>query len=403
MSKIERNLVLLLFILMPFQARKILFGLDWTFNEWVSFSVYLTDVLLFGLVAYWILKGGWKSLRASNKRDYLLLSFILYCALTIFWSLNREVSVFYLIRIIEFSIFFLYISKYVFKKIELSLIAKALVIGGAIQSVIGLIQYLIQRDIGLRILGESVIGPYISGTAAFILENGDKVIRGYGLTPHSNIYSAYILLSISALLWLASRKKTDWFLYIAPLLVFGIGVGYSRTILLLFGIIFLIFSIKSVKEINIRKPLLVIFISGLLFISWQFSEIKSRVLISGDDEAVTMRGFYNKEAISGGPEWLGVGIGNFVPWSIIQVPSLPNNLYQPVHNVFLLLYKEIGLVGLSLFILFIISLFIHSNNWYFKTFFIFIVFLMLFDHYLLTLQQGRFIFWFALVLLTHRE
>ena len=83
--------------------------------------------------------------------------------------------------------------------------------------------------------------------------------------------------------------------------------------------------------------------------------------------------------------------------------------FQPVHNVFLLIWSELGIIGLILFIYWLYKVFRSCpikcstcligrqawNNYYIAvtTGFIFI---MLFDHYLWDIQQGSFLLWMAL-------
>ena len=111
-----------------------------------------------------------------------------------------------------------------------------------------------------------------------------------------------------------------------------------------------------------------------------------------------MRDFYNQIAFQGKP-FLGVGLGNFVNWLKEIDPGLASNLYQPVHNIYLLIFSETGILGLTLFLLFLFFLIKNSHYdimiYHTSLFFIFIslLFFGLFDHFLWTLQQGQIIFW----------
>jgi len=83
--------------------------------------------------------------------------------------------------------------------------------------------------------------------------------------------------------------------------------------------------------------------------------------------------------------------------------------YQPVHNVFSLIWSELGLIGLIIFVSFILTVLktfksIPNRNpiFYIKTVFrgLLIAFLimMLFDHYFWDIQQGQALFWMILAL-----
>ena len=146
---------------------------------------------------------------------------------------------------------------------------------------------------------------------------------------------------------------------------------------------------------------LVTFTAVAIFAGFYWPEIVSRLNINAGDDAVQMRIFYNKESL-GSFTWLGVGTGNFVNWLIEKDLSLLRHFYQPVHNIYLLIYSETGLLGILTFMMFLIYLILdyvkrtklrtlkqYSLLLVFSSFLIF----GLFDHFLWTLQQGRFIFW----------
>jgi hypothetical protein len=64
-------------------------------------------------------------------------------------------------------------------------LAAALAVGVAIQAVVALAQVLLQRDLGLQILGELHLDPVKSGTSV-VAANGTRWLRAYGLSVHPN-------------------------------------------------------------------------------------------------------------------------------------------------------------------------------------------------------------------------
>jgi O-antigen ligase len=155
---------------------------------------------------------------------------------------------------------------------------------------------------------------------------------------------------------------------------------------------------------------------GVIFCIFFWPQVRSRILISGDEEAVTQRILYNE--IAGGVTktnpLLGVGIGQSVVDLMHRFRYYPQYFYQPTHNIYLLISSETGFLGLIFFLLFIFFLFWEKIG--LKTdgrrrarppaaiypLLIVSYFLLsgLFDHFLWTLQQGSFILWLSLVLLT---
>jgi O-antigen ligase len=92
----------------------------------------------------------------------------------------------------------------------------------------------------------------------------------------------------------------------------------------------------------------------------------------------------------------GVGLGNYLPSvSGFQKP-LPSTLYiQPVHNIFLLLLSEIGIIGLLFILAFLFKTYqrLYGMQDGRKNSLLIVIsvilILGLFDHYWLTLQQNQ--------------
>src|SRR3989338_9757284 len=82
-------------------------------------------------------------------------------------------------------------------------------------------------------------------------------------------------------------------------------------------------------------------------------EVASRIQLSGQEDAIVLRNFYNAEALKMF-SWTGVGIGNFTDKLREIIPTMDEYMYQPVHNIYLLIYTETGLFGLSSFLIFLI-------------------------------------------------
>jgi O-antigen ligase len=88
---------------------------------------------------------------------------------------------------------------------------------------------------------------------------------------------------------------------------------------------------------------------------------------------------------------LGVGAGNFVI-GLSQREQIWQWLYwlQPVHNIFLLLSSELGLLLAGFFIFTYLKLFFNSSkNWMLLACLFSITLTGLFDHYWLTLIQNQ--------------
>src|SRR3989338_2001855 len=305
--------------------------------------------------------------------------------------------------------------------------------GGLFQAIIAILQFFKQSSLGLKLLGESVLGPDLTGVASFYNLHGDKIIRAYGTTPHPNILAAYLFLAIFSFYFVylyfhiyhqnkLYHPKFNLFLLTSyPLILLALFFTFARVMVFLWFAGFIIRACfilgkknfraifaHGLNRVKLTKILVISTAVVVLFGIFYWSEAISRVKISSGEEAVQLRIFYNKESLKS-LNWFGVGSGNFVNWLMVKNPNLPRTLYQPVHNIYLLIYSETGILGIIAFVLFLIFLikdFIVSTKmeklYHYSVLLMFLSFLFigLFDHFLWTLQQGRLMLWTVVALLT---
>ena len=200
-TRAERFLFYLLLFSIPFQTRKILWQQEWYFSEWQAISLYGTDILLGILFVLWAFR--YKGINLK-KYDYFLIAFIGIEALSLINTTSLYLSLFNLIKLIEFVLFYFYLKSYALPKFGYLNSLKAIVVGGSFQAIIAIIQFIRQSDLGLRLLGETVLNYDLVGIASFYNLAGERIIRAYGTTPHPNILGAYLFLSI----YLKGRHST---------------------------------------------------------------------------------------------------------------------------------------------------------------------------------------------------
>jgi len=338
-----------------------------------------------------------------------------------------------------------------------------------------IIQFLLQHSIGLFWLRESLISPDIAGVAKVIF-NGEAFVRAYGLFPHPNILGGFLLFSILiSLLYYrmfhachVAKKCSTWnisfatgvehfknlrggtilFKLILGIQLLALILTFSKSSILglILGLIwyvyanvprpprlaetayrreaggtFIDFLIKK-KKLVIVASLIIIFTFILAkpdLYSFLFKGLNERLVY-----ADVSRGTILDNPI------LGIGFGQFV----ISMQNLSiireNWMLQPVHNVFLLVWSELGLIGLLVLLLaigFILKGMFHprskeivprgtiscygasvkrsqslSGNSLvnvkntFGAIFVGLLFIMFFDHYLWDIQQGNFLLWMTM-------
>ncbi len=456
---LERLIFYLLVFTVPFQARLVLHRWVQPFNQWTSAYLYGTDILIFLLFVFWAVRAARAGRRNEIKSAIAetfkikwsnphiwLAGFFIVSALSIFNSRIVGLSLYQLLKLAEFVGFYFYLRSAFGKIYEFRRILTVIVASGVFQAIIAIAQYLKQGSLGLKLLGESPLSVNATGVAVFIADS-QKYLRAYGTAPHPNVLAAWLMLAIFAFYFLLFyhlkskgpqpivalshgrglvQLKNSWWAAIYVVLLFGFFFTFSRAIIglwalgVIIGISFLLFernsgsffpkSIKAVKS-HVAAIAVVTFITAGLFSAVYWPQVWSRVHISAGEEAVTQRIFYNKmaESVTMANPILGVGIGQFVPQLMNKLKHWPAYFYQPVHNVYLLIASETGLVGLSLFLLFLFLIFYgfikrakmqKAYQYSFSILAFSFLAMGLFDHFLWTLQQGSLIFWMIWALIS---
>lgn len=272
-----------------------------------------------------------------------------------------------------------------------------------IQCFIGVQQVSRGSWLGLKWLGESTVSAQAPG-ASFIDIGGSIFLRAYGTFPHPNILAGYILLCFLILIFLIRQKVfSRWEgIIISTLLLFTISLTLTRLGIMLGLLCYLIILLESLG-LNPRSKL------GSYTIDWKSTSPSTQSpfrltnlmftlpqsLITSAQERVDLM-FVAWEVIRNNLI-TGVGIGQFI-YNIGESKYLPTvgpgiPLLQPVHNIFLLILSENGVIfgGVILLtiIFYMIKGFKRSQDPYFSGIVI-TLFLIVgsADHYLLTLSQG---------------
>lgn len=393
--RVERLLLVLLLVLLPTQL-----GFHW-WPEWavvlgrrvdyLSPTLYLTDVILVLLLVVYLfntrllnkvsLTGGkhlWSWLAA------LVLGFGLI-VVNIFLARIPEVAFFRWLKITEMISFGWYLVQ---RKVPMVWVWRWLGVAAVWSFLLAGLQLGKQGSAGgwWWILGErsfSVTSPGIArANICGVWWGCVEVLRVYATFPHPNALGGFMsLITVTsfdqALRAPADKRRFWWFL----LAIAGLGLiaSLSRSaVVITLAMSILIWS---------RGRGLSVFVLGVmvLVVTWWLWPL-------GASESWSVRQSLNDSAIS---MWksapvFGVGGGNFLA-------ALPHFLVarqvyylQPVHNVFLLVLTELGLVGLGvwLWVLFYIGKHLRKIDSRLIVF-LGVLVLMFIDHYWWTLQQGQ--------------
>lgn len=458
-------------VALPFSIRKVLWfePLRGAFNEYADVSLYVSDVFLLGALCLWIIKlYNNKCIKSTNlicstwnisrilTADVLVAIlpavFILWAASSIFRAAEPFIALFSVLKLFELYGLYLYI---IFRFVPhetnsgketnflLKTLLKIIMFSGVLEAVIGIFQFLHQHSLGFFFLRESEISSSLPGVAKVIIDN-EPYIRAYGLFPHPNMLGGFLLVSlIMTHLYFRMfhmehgrdvlRKIIVGVQWVGLLLTFSKSaiLGYILALLYI-GIV----SRGTSIEINKLKAKIYKFSEKSLFVRWRnwraflaviFGTMLFVSLFRMDVDALFFKSLREREIyqsialdIVHNQTILGISCGQLVIFMAKQhIYPLFDWQLQPVHNVFLLVWAELGVVGFFMFSLWYLLLvwgvflktkvsrmgdFIRISysfgslsqsfgGVYFRAIMIGFLPPLVFDHYLWDIQQGQCLLW----------
>jgi len=335
----------------------------------VTLQIWISQIPSSILLAIWLI-----DVVHCKKRIRLGLAgipalfFLGWISISIFYSPRPDLSIAMLFRIIFFFLVYLYIVNNLTDNKILHFAVDMLLIGFLFQSMLAIIQYCFHLPFSI---GQGSIHFY--GGIINPLEIG-KVYRVEGTLGQPNTFGLYIaiMLSLAFSSFLSRGFKKGKLAFIC--LCFGLialVITFSRGswIASLVGFISCFFLLKRRKLIKLRLlsaaitiiPLIILIFIGLgkslylrIFASPEGTSIDRIALMQVAGEMIKARPIH------------GVGLNNFVAvMSKYDKTGISRYFPMPVHNYFMLLAAESGLVGLSLFagIVLIITVSGFSSKW----------------------------------------
>lgn len=447
MGKLTKYLFYVFLLSIPLGTRFLLHQFTTGFDEYEAVFVYLSDILMLGFLAsfFWefglpphqtgsfivagrspLWCGGvgqfWQQKKPLALKIFLILAFV-----SIFTALSHGIAVYNFIRLILLAA----TASVAAKMLKMGIVKfegiLAVLAGSAVvQALIGIAQFIKQESLGLVRLGEPIIGPNVGGAAKIIAESG-KVLRAYGTFPHPNVLAAFLAIGLLAMYYFWLNRPSEWKVFsgwrtLVSDTLFGVGIfiiilgltfAFSRAawaVAALSSLFVISYSLlvrrKWVQAV--RLSILLFAITLIAFFGFK-NFILPRAQISSGEPAVTQRMGYNDIAIGLiKNNFLGVGIGNQVLYSVKNEVYKNAGMtqvwqWQPVHNIYLLMASEIGILGLLAFLLFVGKLFLSQSFMIHNSSFIIpitmlsaLLILGLFDHFLWTLQPGRLMLWLTI-------
>ncbi len=389
-----------------------------------SLFIYASDILLVMFLAAFFahLKGWfWRTPRA-------LIAFLFFAGLSMYFAWSPGLAVYNFVRLVLLATAAMATAKVIKTGlIKETGIFAALGASAALQAIIGFLQFWKQSSIGLGLLGEPPLGQAIPGVAKVVI-NGGTLIRAYGTFPHPNVLAGFLLLGLCALYCLWLRRPSEYELFsgwntLASdaaiglgifTVIFGLLISFSRTgwaiaiLVTLAAILRGVVSGRSFRQ-AVRLSILLVAAFYLLYSAF-LPYVSARAQISSSEPAVTLRTAYNRIGLDIiEHNLLGVGIGNQVLYAEQSGEYQKFGLtepwqFQPIHNIYILIPSEIGVLGALTFLFFVGRLLIPNSKFQILNLESFSAKLMLgalllfglTDHFLWTAVSGQLMLWLTI-------
>ena len=400
LQKIEKTLTIGLLFLLPTQLA-LHFWPPWSFVfgirvDILAPSIYLTDIFIGIIFLINIFINKKLFIQLLNYKIILIL-FLVFGIINCIFSISFPTSVFRWLKIIEFAFLAFYFSKQ--EIVKFSSIVKIFFYSSILFSLIGIIQFFKSGTIGgiFYYLGER---SFNVGTPGIALVNlaGRQLLRVYSTFPHPNSLAGFLGVILIFIILSGNLKKNIFnllgILVMLMCFILTFSVSSYLGIFLIFSFYFFSKNIKDIKSLVLGFLFLSIF--GSLLLTIFSSTILTTFPLLGQNISQRLDLSYIAGQIISGKFLIGSGLGTY----IINIPFYKGVfvyswLLQPVHNIYLLVFSEIGIVGLLSFCLAIYKILkiqLKKKKMYFLLPLIFILFTGLFDHYTLTLQQNTLLF-----------
>lgn len=397
---VNRFFFILVFLL-PWQtqwifSQQLLQGQTW---EYGKCSLYATEIFLFVLfllrccsfsdffqntpLHFWGM--------VSKQKKFFILVLVALIFLSILFSQQKIIS---LVHIMHVGFVGLFVLLALDKRVSFSFFANAFFAGLVLPCLLGWYQVFTGFSPAFTWLGMASQEATRLGTAV-IETNAGRLLRAYGSFPHPNIFGGYIAVATIFLFWFLStqNKRPHSFWLSVVLIVFSstLVITFSRGAWLIFflGILFVFLLHKHFSLFYFSKAFLfagVIFLSFGVTTSFFSEQIFSRFEMTSRLEQISLQertqSFESSKTVIKQDLFFGTGPGAYTVALSEAFPGHPAWWYQPVHNMFVLLFAEVGLLGFLVLIIFCL--------WE-RNFFPFLLLLTvpgLFDHYLWSLWPG---------------
>ena len=340
-------------------------GTKW---EYGTLGFFATEVLLWVTVFVFIVwvfkhknfKFQISHFRLSKDRVFLffVLLFVLWGYASVLWSHDKDLALQQVLHLMEAALLFVML---IAGPLKFRRVGAWFIFGACVVGLLGVGQFVFQDTFSSTLLGVSKHVPYEAGTSVVSSSEIGRWLRAYGSFSHPNIFGGYMAIAffISVMLFGVRfcRKKKCWiYQYIIPtVLLMGVFMSFSRSAIVVTAValcVVFLYSLSRKKGV-FSSYVFVYSLSLFVLLVTVFAPlVYTRLAVSSPQEKTSLSErssqVHESWELSKKNIWTGVGAGNYTRALYEIYPDRPGWEYQPVHNVFLLIFVELGMIGLIL-------------------------------------------------------
>lgn len=371
--------------------------------DYLSPTIYLTDIIFIVLAIFWIVQHLKNKDLFKNANKRILTAPLIFLLVFIFintlGALTPTLSLLKWLKVLETGLFIWLVSRdgddikeWLITPLSLSVI---------FYSLIGIYQFIVGSTLGGAAywLGERTFNISTPGIA-IVNFLGQIHLRAYSTFSHPNSLAGFLLVSLILIFFSKTKdiftgRIKQFALFtgiICFLLTFSLASLVTILLITILGIV--LCKHKQLGKVIVQALFLILVIFSLVL-----PVVSDKLLSTGREFSLSVKDRLILASASGyeimKAPVIGVGLNNFIP----TLPSVTKKaemslISQPVHNIFLLVFSEAGIVGLCLF-LFTIYLSLrtglNASKLALTLSLLAILFTGFVDHYWLTLQQNIFL------------
>lgn len=350
-----------IFFLLPWQTRWI-FGQEVIAGQPFEFGVMSLYAVQILVVATFFLVGSLR-IEKENIRIARLAMLILVPALgSVVWAISSALAFAQTLHVAMAMMLFVLLLD---ARVNIRLVVWAFCLGLVVPSLLGMWQFVTGASPASTLFGISAHEATRLGESVTALPDGTRMLRAHGSFQHPNVFGGYLSIALVGLWWLYATSKNTrerWG-------ILAMGVIFAMTLLLTFSQSAWLALVMAVvvggmvlkmKRVKLARALVIpvagvfiaaalgfVFVSGSNDVPLQSGELEQR---SSSERVAQYNDFF--QVMDQPHEWLlGHGLGNYLLGLEEVYPWQSWWLYQPIHNVPLLILGEIGLIGVGLVLL----------------------------------------------------